>query len=209
MNSLRTRFLVLLMLFLPGCGIYNRAPEPMTGHYYLNPEMNLADVGKVAIIELENHSRHPQVSADFTESLCQGLAMRALFGLKVIYRSDEIYNSLQLDGERTYTSAQLSSIREALKTDAILTGSITQYQPYPHMNVGIRLRLLDLRSGQLLWALQQVWDGSDKLVAARMKGYFKTQMRKGYEPLKWELAVVSPRHFRKFVVYEIVQTLPK
>jgi TolB-like protein len=181
----------------------------MTGHYYLNPEVSLAKVGKVAVIELENYSRHPQVSADFTESLSQGLAVRTLFGLKVIYRTDAIYNSLQLDSDGVYTLAQLSSIREALKTDAILTGSITQYQPYPHMSVGIRLRLLDLRTGQLLWALQQVWDGSDKVVAARMKGYFKTQMRKGYEPLKWELAVVSPRHFRKFVIYEIVQTLPK
>ncbi len=34
------------------------------------------------------------------------------------------------------------------------------------------------------------------------------QWAREQEPLEWELAVISPRHFRKFVVYEIARTLP-
>ena len=102
----------------------------------------------------------------------------------------------------------LAAIGRTLKVDAVLLGAITQYQPYPHMTAGVRVRLIDLQDGQLLWAVQQVWDSSDKAVEARMRGFFRTRMRDGYEPLGWELAVISPRHFHKFVAYETARTLP-
>lgn len=208
MNNSKTALLVLLAAFLSGCGLYYTPAVPLVGHFYLNPARPISSVGKVAVIELENYSPHPQISADFTEAISQALAKRHLFGLEVIYHADAVYNRLQLGQSEAFDLDRLAEIRKALKADAILVGSVTQYQPYPRMSVGIRIKLIDLRDGALLWAVQQVWDSSDKALAARMKRFFRTRMRAGYEPLKWELAIVSPRHFRNFVVYEIAATLP-
>ena len=83
----------------------------------------------------------------------------------------------------------------------------TEFGPYPHMTIGLRLKLLDLRDGQLLWALEQVWDSADKTTESHIKDYFLSQKRTGYAPLHEQLATVSSLEFIKFVSYEVAETL--
>jgi len=112
-----------------------------------------------------------------------------------------------LDIESKYTLEQLMAIREVLKCDGVLLGTITEFRPYPHMTIGLRLKLLDLRDGQLLWALEQVWDSADKTTENRIRDYFLSQKRSGYAPLHEQLATVSSLEFIKFVSYEVAETL--
>jgi len=208
MNKSKSILSVLLM-FLSGCAIYHGRNEAfMSGHCYLNPQKPVSAIRKVALVEMENHTSNPQVSADFTDTFSRALTKRHLFGLEVIYRRDAVYNSLQLNETGIFRHDRLARLRETLKADAVLLGSVTQYQPYPHMGIGVHVKLIDLSDGGLVWAVQQVWDSSDKALEKRLKEFFRSQMRSGYEPMKWQLAVVSPKHFRRFVAYEIVQTLP-
>ncbi|MEK7995484.1 MAG: hypothetical protein AAB403_16915, partial [Planctomycetota bacterium] len=86
-------------------------------------------------------------------------------------------------------------------------GTITEFRPYPHMGVGLRLKLLDLRDGQLLWALEQVWDSADKSTEKRIKDYYKSEKRPAFAPLHEQLAMVSPLEFIKFVSFEVAETL--
>ena len=72
---------------------------------------------------------------------------------------------------------------------------------------GVGLKLLDMRDGQLLWALEQVWDSADKAIEQRTKSYFKAQKGSGFAPLHEQLATVSPLEFIKFVSYEVAATL--
>ena len=73
----------------------------------------------------------------------------------------------------------------------------------------MHLKLIDLRNGKLLWATEQVWDSTDKKVERRMRLYFNSRMRAGFQPMDWELLITSPRAFNKFVACEIAQTLPQ
>ena len=75
------------------------------------------------------------------------------------------------------------------------------------MLIGLRLRMLDLRDGQLLWALEQVWDSADKTTEYRIKDYFRSQKSSGYAPLQERLASVSSLEFIKFISYEVAETL--
>ncbi len=184
-----------------------RAAKPPADFYYVNPEKKLATIGRVAIVELENDSSYPDISADITGSLFRALQKRQVFGLTIIRRDDPSWRSLQLDGESTYNLDQIRAIRETLECDGVLVGTVTEYRPYPHMAIGLRLKLLDMRDGQLLWALEQVWDSSDKTTKARTKDYFEHEKGSGFEPLKEQLAGVSPIEFLKFVSYEVAETL--
>ncbi|MHC4226511.1 MAG: hypothetical protein ACYSW0_03710 [Planctomycetota bacterium] len=150
---------------------------------------------------------YPQMSADITGSLFRALQKKQVFGLTVVRRDNPSWRSLQLNGEPTYTLDQLSAIHEKLKCDGILVGTITEFRPYPHMAVGLRLKLLDLRDGQLLWALEQIWDSADKTVEKRTKNYFESEKREGFAPLREQLTAVSPLEFIKFVSYEVAETL--
>ncbi len=201
------RFGILLLLVpLSGCSIY-RASIPAADYYYLNPNKDLSAVGRTALIELDNDSSYPKISTDVTEVFFQALQKKQVFGLTVVRQNDPAWRSLQLDVDSTYTLEQLFAIREALKCDAILIGTVTGFKPYPHMTIGLRLKLVDLADGQLLWALEQIWDSADKTTEKRIKNYFQSQMRSGHAPLREQLVVVSSLKFIKFVVYEVAETL--
>ena len=102
---------------------------------------------------------------------------------------------------------QIINLHDTLKCDALLIGTITEFRPYPHMIIGLRLKLLDLRDGELLWALEQVWDSADKTTEYRIRDYFRSQKRSGFAPLHEQLATVSSLEFIKFVSYEVAETL--
>jgi len=197
---------LLLVTFISGCGS-NSTSVPASDYYYLNLNKKLTDIGRVAIIELDNDSSYPQVSNDVTASLFQALQKKQVFGLKVVHQNDPSWRSLQLDRNSAYTLDELLAIRDALRCDGVLLGTLTEFRPYPHMAVGLRLKLLDLRDGELLWALEQVWDSADKTTEKRIQNYFKSEKREGFAPLHERLAAVSPLEFIKFVSYEVAGTL--
>jgi hypothetical protein len=196
-----------MVTFLTGCSIKYGASVPSASYYYLNPYKSLNTVGRVAIVELNNESSYPKISEDVFEKLYQALQKKQIFGLTVIHQDDPSWRSLQLDLDSKYTLEQLMTIRKTLKCDGLLLGTITEFRPYPHMTIGLRLKLLDLRDGQLLWALEQVWDSADKTTESQIKDYFLSQKRTGYAPLHEQLATVSSLEFIKFVSYEVAETL--
>lgn len=226
MNGLKIVLLLLLPFFLAlsqvsGCRFY-AVIAPAANYYYLNPDKNLSTVGRVAIVELDNDSSYPQISTDVTEAFFEALQKKQVFGLTVVRQNDPAWHSLQSQLESgssphlqkaasgisaAYSLEQLSAIRETLNCDAVLIGTITEYQPYPHMAIGLRLKLVDLRDGQLLWALEQIWDSADKTTEYRIKKYFQRQMRSGFAPLREKLVVISPLKFVKFVAYEVAETV--
>ena len=199
--------MILLLLAVLFSGCQTQSPStPATNHYYRNPDKKFITIGRAAIVELNNDSSYPQISGDITGSLYQALQKRQVFGLTLVHQDNPSWKSLQLQQDSTYSFEQLLAIRETLKCDGVLVGTVTEYRPYPHMTVGLRLKLLDLRDGQLIWALEQVWDSADKTTEKRIKDYFKSQKREAFAPLHDQLAAVSPLEFVKFVSYEVAAT---
>ena len=198
--------LLLLAVLLPGCGAH-RASAPAGEYYYLCPDKNLSTISRVALVELQNDSSYPQISADITGALFRALQKKQIFGLTIVRQDDPSWRSLQLEQDATYTLDQILAIRQTLKCDGVLVGTVTEFRPYPRMAVGLRLKLLDLRDGQLLWALEQVWDSADKETEDRIKKYFKSVKRSASAPSQEWLASVSPLEFIKFVSYEAAGTL--
>lgn len=199
--------LLSLTVLSSGCQLFNAANAPVADYYFLNADRDLSATGRVAIVELANNSSYPQISADVTEALFQALQKKQIFSLAVVHQDDPAWRSLQLDLDSTYPLEQLSAIRKALTCSAVLLGTITEFKPYPHMAIGLRLRLIDLEDGQLLWGLEQIWDSADKTTERRIKKYFKRQMRSGFAPLRDQLVAVSTLRFVKFVAYEVGETL--
>lgn len=198
---------LLLVLLLAGCQSYRTVVPAAAAYYYRNPDKNLSAVGRVALVELDNYSSYPHISADVTEAIFEALQKKQLFGLTVVHQSDTAWRGLQLDLDSTHTLEQLLSISKTLKCNAVLTGTVTEFKPYPHMVIGLRLKLVDLADGQLLWALEQVWDAADKTTENRIKKFFQSQMRSGFAPLPEQLVTVSPLSFIKFATYEVAATL--
>ena len=205
MNSLKTVFLLLPVL-LAGCG-FNTAYNPDADYYYLNPNKDLTAIGRTVLVELDNDSAFPEISADVTEALYRALQKKQVFGLTVVHKSDPEWRSLQLDMDSAYTFEKLSAIRKTLNCGAVLKGTVTGFEPFPHMIIGLRLKLIDLNDGQLLWALEQIWDTTDKTTQDRIKSYYSHDLFPGSATLREKLATVSSLKFIKFVTFETAETL--
>jgi hypothetical protein len=206
MYRLISFILILAFVILQGC-ISNHAFVPAANYYYHNPNKDITTIGKVAVVELNNDSGYPQMSSEITEALFQALQKQQVFSLAIIRQHNSSWRSLQLETDSTYNLNQMQSIRETLKCNGVLIGTITEFRPYPHMVIGLRLKLLDLRDGSLLWALEQIWDIDDKKTEYRINNYYQSQKRMDSVSLMDHLVSVSPLEFIKFVCYEAAKTL--
>lgn len=198
--------LVIMTIFTPGCRA-PQTPEPQKNYFYINPIKKPNSVGRVVLVELQNESSYPQISMDIAEALFQAMQKKQVFGLTVIAQNEPSWRSLQFREESTLDLNQMVTIRDTLQCDGLLVGTISEFRPYPHMAIGLRLKLLDLADGQLLWALEQIWDSTDKMTHDRIANYFKSVKGSGLAPLHEQLTTVSPLEFIKFVSYEVAETI--
>lgn len=197
---------MFLTILLSGCGLYE-SHTPPADHYYLNPDKDLDTVGRIALVELSNDSAFPRISSQATEALFQALQKKQIFGLAIVRRHDPAWRSFQLDLNTAYTLEQLSAMRKTLNCDAVLVGAVTEFKPYPHMGIGLRLKIVDLTDGQLLWALEQIWDATDRATEERIMDYYSDHDLVGFATLRERLGTVSSLKFVKFVAYETAETL--
>ena len=190
-----------------GCtrkAVYDSAPNS----YYLNPTKNIKNVGRVALVELTSRSVVPQLSINVTDSLFQEIQKKQIFSLIKIMQDDPVWRRLPLHPEMNISFEEMAQMRNMLKCDAVLVGSIMGFEPYPHMTIGLRLRLIDLSDGELIWAMEQVWDTTDKSTQQRIEAYYnpKVGLLKD-ENLSGQLGSVSVLKFLKFVAYEVTSTM--
>ena len=197
--------IALLLVLLGGCEF--PSDDGMANSYYLDPHKDLRRLGRVALVELDNQSGYPVISADVTQALFLAVQKEQVFGVTVVRQQDPNRPALPANLDAPGMLRQMPALREHLQCNGLLMGVVTEYRPYPHMVLGLRLKLLDLTDGQLLWGLEQVWDGADKSVRKRIARYFDKERRPESDPLREELVVVSSLDFTKFVAYEVARTL--
>lgn len=198
---------LLSVLFLLACGCESdQGSRPMDGSYYLNPYKDLRRIGRVALVEIAGMTDDPQIAETMTDALFLEAQKKQIFGVVVVHRTNPEWQELQENLDSSQALRQLAAAREALNCNGLLVGTLTQYRPYPHMVIGMRLKLLDLTDGQLLWGMEEVWDSSDRSIQKRIKAYLKEDRKTGHSPLREELVIVSPLSFSKFVAYEVAGT---
>ncbi len=196
-------------ILLLACGCQSNERDAMANAYYLTPHKDLHRLGRVALVELDSASNHPETAAEVSSSLFLEIQKRQVFGLTVVARENPAWPTLQENLASLQGLRQLQAAREALGCNGLLLGTVTRYEPYPHMVIALRLKLIDLSDGQLLWGLEQIWDASDKSIQKRIKKYLQDERRAGQSPLREELVAVSPLSFGKFVAYEVAGTFER
>jgi hypothetical protein len=207
MKTLKTTLILILTAGLAGCAFDFPGQSAATKCYYKNPDKKITSIGRVAIVELSNESAYPHISADISETLYNQLQKKQVVGISAVHKNDPAWKALQLPPSPPYDLEQLANIRNTLKCDAILIGTVTEYKPYPLMVIGLRIKILDLSDGQLIWGYEQIWDTADKTCEQRAEKYYKSEKNTDYGTLRKKLVSASSIEFLKFVSFEVAQTL--
>jgi hypothetical protein len=206
MNSYRWVQALVLLLVCSVSSCYVRPKQsPLAGAYYRSPQGRLADVRRVALVAVDNQSGYADIADDVSESLYISLQRKQRFGISTVAQEDPLWRGLLLEPDGSYGPEELTRMRDALNCDAVLSGSITEYRPFPHLAMGLRLSLVDLDDGHLIWAIEHVWHADDLADNMRVASYLKTMP--GKKTLEAEILRMSPTEFISFIAYEVAETI--
>ena len=202
----------IVMITLAGCltaGLLGCQPtQPPPIGYYASEPYEFLPIKTVTFIGLDADEKLKLQISDMTVALFQAIQARKLFKFDLIPVDDDLCKDLDLENRGALTIEQLGLMRQVLGTDAVLFGRIENYQPFPRMQLGLTLRLLDLKNGKLLWGVDHTWNTADQRLEYRIQSYYYDELRSGYGPVEWRLALVSPKAFFRFVAFETAETLP-
>ena len=196
-------------MLLTGCQGEPKGPPPKPPiGYFVSSTEAIESLHRVVFIPLESTDEDSDVAAGLTQDIFQAIQARQLFRLEMLDRKDERFETLPRLGRQAASLKDLGALRNTLKCNAVLFGTLERFQSYPRIQTGLYLQLVDLRHGRLLWGVDNTWDSTEKWTQHRVEEFFKHNLAPDYQPANWQLALMSPAAFNKFVADEVAQTLP-
>ncbi len=100
-------------------------------------------------------------------------------------------------------------LRREYACDAVLFGEVTAYRAYAPLAVGWRFKLVDVHTGQVLWAADEIFDAADKKVAKAAQRFEHPKPRIPFmESPDWAV-LNSPRRFGSYSAATLLATLPE
>ena len=93
--------------------------------------------------------------------------------------------------------------------DAVLFCRLTHYRAYPPLIIGWDLKLVDVKTSTIFWAVDEVFDASNSLVSNAARYYALEQAPETSAPVDSRTIFNSPRRFGQFAASQVVATLPE
>lgn len=189
-------------------------PAPV-GNFFQSAATLPVDIQRVLVLPLVYEPQQPELARGCETlgvSFPAELAKTRRF--EVVQATPEILRSLTgrpgWRAEEALPPKFFSALREAYGCDAVLFGQLTVFKAYAPLSVGWRLRLVDARSQQTVWASDEVFDATHRAVRAEVRRH----ERKAVRVLPWQrtedwMALHSPRRFGQIALAAALGTLPE
>jgi hypothetical protein len=102
----------------------------------------------------------------------------------------------------------LAYLRREYGCDGVLFAELTAYRAYAPLAVGWRLKLVDARSGHVIWAADELFDGARPDVTKAAQIFAKHELVQQFMHGDNWLAANSPRQFGSYAAASLLNTLP-
>jgi hypothetical protein len=171
------------------------------------------EVSRVAVLPLSGDVQPPQALREMDQTFFAEFNKTQVFeGIKVS-RSDisETVHQEQLPSTEAIPRELLLLLQNKYSAEAVLFTDITHYRPYRPISIGVRTKLVSLRTNEVLWAIDSTLDSAEPGVVAAARYYSKLTEQ---NPLIIKASdssgvLLSPQRFARFVAREVFATLPK
>ena len=111
-------------------------------------------------------------------------------------------------GTETLTPGFLAFLRREYGCDGVLFAELTTYRAYAPLAVGWRFKLVDARSGQVVWAADELFDATRTSVARDAESFGKHGFALPFAHEENWLALNSPNEFGRYSAATVLNTLP-
>jgi len=208
--------IVLIALALGGAGcferardrvVHNFAPQHAITNWSRDARFNRLGIRRVAVLPFVDHSRYTEASPRLTEAFATELRKTRKFDVSVVERQAPLANLAATNA--TFDAVEARLLGETLNVDAILLGSIVEYEPYRPLAIGLHVVMIDTRSGQVVWTVDETLDTSELAVANLVRQYYDDVVDPNASQFRGDRVLVSMRAFARCVCYHFVRTLDR
>ena len=117
-------------------------------------------------------------------------------------------------GQPSWTGAEIlpadffDNLQRVYGCDAVLFCELSTFRAYAPLAIGWRMKLVDARTGQILWAVDKAFDAEQPAVLKQARHYhFGGQWFSPDSSIDWKVEN-SPRQFGQYTINQALSTLP-
>ncbi len=223
MKRLAYFFLLISLIFYEGCGGYKVkerfastiAPKYSVDNYYVSSLQDRESIRRVLIADPVNLSEtdYSELEKIFFNSLKDELKKIKAFDIvpaKDVLKVKEKLEFKKLNSILTtgnFDSDKLFEIARKYNVQGALFSAITSFKKYPPYVLGVKIFLVNIRTGKVVWAVDEVFDASRYDVKNLAKFYYYDVCDTSKNPsLEWKIVLQSIREYIKFVLNRVVKT---
>ncbi|MBM4063232.1 MAG: hypothetical protein FJ265_19365 [Planctomycetes bacterium] len=193
-------------LWLAGCQ-FARAPEPKVVNCYLAERADLANVRRIMVLPFTQEdgvqADCQQVRDAFVAEL-QKLRRFEVVPLPVDAQEDDVLNRSIHRGRLSTEAMVRLCNRYAL--DGVFVGTVTKWRAYQPPHLGMRTQLISVHSGATVWAVDAIYDTSDRTTVADLRHYAEHVQQHDGSLHGWEMTMLAPTRFLNYVACRFVGT---
>lgn len=204
----------ILLIAVMGLVSIVHAADGRPDNVFIYPPALSANLQRVVMLPLTSESQSTGLSEG-----CEALQPILLEELERSKRFEVVAANAGVlrggSGRLAWTGAEelpadfFGSLKREYGCDGVLFCQLTVFNAYGPPVIGWRLKLVDVRTREILWAVDQVFDAND-VVAAKKPWQFLHGPGKSdaIDETRWEV-LNSPRQFGRYTVAKVLETLPK
>ncbi len=179
-----------------------------TINYHKSEEYINTKLHRVLLLPFTVESQRDKVVNEVTEAFYIELQKSAKFEIIVPQGFQDIL-SQQSDiwNRGLIRSETIEEAKRRYKVDAIMFGTITQYQPYEPPVLGIKIGMFSAVSGNIMWSSDALFDSSEASVIKLVKSYYKEHYKRKQSLYDWKIILLSMKRYAQFAAYHMVASL--
>ena len=189
-------------------------PFYTVGNVYMAPEGLQPQVRRVAMLPLipSRGDRYAERGIQFMQPvLTQEFSRNRIFDVVTIPpdRLQRMFGRRAIYADEPLPYDFLPKLKQETGCQAVLFAELTTFRPYPPVAVGWKLHLFDLDSEELVWAVDEVFDGGHIAVANSLRRFVRKTHSTHNSAATEILVLDSPREMARFSIAELIPTLLK
>jgi len=168
------------------------------------------DLQRVALMPVFFSEYDSQVDGYLDENFEAGLARQRRFEVVSVSR-DELKHWIgetQVDSSKPLPMELFPLIQHHIGAQAVIFVEIQHFNHYQPISVGIRAKLVDLSSGEILWAVDDIYNSGEPAVLQGAQHFHEANSQNTIPDKLDKSYLNSPRRFTQFVAASLFQTLP-
>ena len=164
---------------------------------------------RVALLPLHLDRYDHLDMSQIEENFSQELIKRNLFEVVTVTAADmqEIFGQPSYSSVKHLPTKLLSKLHHIYGIDGVMLIDVTHFNAYQPVALGVRAKLLDGRSGEIVWAADELFDAANPEVSNAARKYFHTESKLQYPLHNAQTVLHSPIRFSKYVADALFDTI--